>query len=312
MAKDARVALHKALRRVRRAPEGDCPAPLEALQEAARAFLVDRPKVAAVREALVAAERAVAHLAEAHLRLAVQYALGTDAHGLAQDDLVQECMLAVMRTAGEFDPDHVPRCQFASRAAWWLRHYSERAIQRQGADVRQPPAVMAARQRIVRAVDAHESAHGGMPTAAQLAVAARVSEAVAERGLAWMRGAGWVQRLPSEDREGEPIRGAYQCSTTGLTPPALQSDIAAGTGEQAEREEQISALRGALLRLPETRRRLIAAAHGLDGKDGGRAAVREVATALGLKPREAERELELGLSDLRRVLTGQGAASAVI
>lgn len=284
---------------------------METLQEAARTFLVERPKVAAVREALVAAERAVAHLAEAHLRLAVQYALGTDAHGLAQDDLVQECMLAVMRTAGEFDPDHVPRCQFASRAAWWLRHYSERAIQRQGADVRQPPAVMAARQRIVRAVDAHESAHGEVPTPTQLAAAARVSEAVAERGLAWMRGAGWVQRLPSEDREHEPV-AARRGFTMGLTPPALQTDISAGTGEQAEREEQISALRGALLRLSDGRRRLVAAAHGLDGKDGGRAAVREVATALGLKPREAERELEAGLSDLRRVLTGQGGTSAVI
>jgi RNA polymerase sigma factor (sigma-70 family) len=282
---------------------------METLQEAARAFLVERPKVAAVREALAAAERAVAHLAEAHLRLAVQYALGTDAHGLAQDDLVQECMLAVMRTAGEFDPDHVPRCQFASRAAWWLRHYSERAIQRQGADVRQPPAVMAARQRIVRAVDAHESAHGALPAPAQLAGAARVSEAVAERGLAWMRGAGRVRPLPSTDRVddevGRPFGGAG-------VPLELQSPELADGGERAEREEQISALRSALLRLPEARRRLVAAAHGLDGKDGGRLPVREVAGALGLRPREAERELEAGIADLRRVLAGHGGRPAVL
>lgn len=252
---------------------------------------------------LEAALGAVSHLAEAHLRLAVQYALGTDPHGLSQDDLVQECQLAVLRTAGEFDPDHVPRCQFASRAAWWLRHYAERAIQRQGADVRPPPTVMAARQRIVRAADAWEAAHGELPAAADLAVEARVPEAVAERGLAWMRGAGWVQRLPSEGREGEPVKGVYLCSTTGLTPPELQSDLTADGGEVVEQDDRLSALRRALGRLGNPRRVLVEAAHGLDGGSGDRSAIRAAAARLGLDREQAELELELGMADLARFIT---------
>lgn len=116
--------------------------------------------------------------ADAHLRLAVEYALGVDPKSdaishLPAADLVQECMCAVMHTAEVYDrwrkrPIH---SSFANAAAWWLRHFAERALREQGHDVKPPGAALSSRARVLRELDRIEGQTGERPTAEALHLA---------------------------------------------------------------------------------------------------------------------------------------------
>lgn len=115
---------------------------------------------------------------DAHLRLAVEYALGVDPRSdaishLPGADLIQECMAAVMHTAEVYDrwrkrPVH---SSFANAAAWWLRHFAEKALREQGHDFRPPGAALSSRTRVLRELDRIEGQTGERPTAEALHLA---------------------------------------------------------------------------------------------------------------------------------------------
>lgn len=127
---------------------------------------------------LATALRARNRCADAHMRLAVEYALGVDPKSdaisrLPAADLVQECMCAVMHTAEVYDrwrkrPVH---SSFANAAAWWLRHYAEKALREQGHDFKPPGAALSSRIRVLRELDRIEGQTGERPTAEALHLA---------------------------------------------------------------------------------------------------------------------------------------------
>jgi len=268
-AKQARLRLARALAGAKALRRGaEWPPTLEDLQRATQTLERARGLPRAVATSLAAARAAVSELGACHLRLAVQYALGTDARGLHQDDLVQECMVAVMRTAGEFDPDNVAGCGFASRAAWWLRHYADRAVGR-GDAVREPPAVLAIRRQVVRACERSEQTRGRLPDAEELraALAAEgkaVSAATAERAIAWVRGE--YRTLPAfgpeaasvggEDESGGRMRGRDY--GLRVDPEPLEAEADAAQREADDRRERLrERLREAVSRLPAAERRAL-------------------------------------------------------
>jgi RNA polymerase sigma factor (sigma-70 family) len=272
-AKRARLRLAQALQRAKALRRGaEWPPTLETLQAGVQALERDRGLTRVVAAALAAARAAVSELGACHLRLAVQYALGTDARGLHQDDLVQECMVAVMRTAGEFDPDNAAGCGFASRAAWWLRHYADRAVGR-GDAVREPPAVLAIRRQVVQACERSEQAVGRLPDAEELRAALadagkKVSAATAERAISWVRGE--FRTLPafgpdgatltsgSEDRDESGGRRRGGDYGLRVEPEPLEAEADDAQLEADRRRDLLRArLREEVARLPTAERRAL-------------------------------------------------------
>jgi len=133
--------------------------------------------------------------ADAHMRLAVEHAIGTAPAGplsrLKADDLAQECMLAILHTAEVYDRWHLGagrHSSFSNAAGWWLRHYAERALREQGHDFRPPGAALSSRTRVMRARDRLRGLTGAEPSVAELAAAAGKIPRVTQQVVEWADG----------------------------------------------------------------------------------------------------------------------------
>lgn len=216
--------------------------------------------------------------ADAHLRLAVEYALGVDPKSdaishLPAADLVQECMCAVMHTAEVYDrwrkrPVH---SSFANAAAWWLRHFAERALREQGHDVKPPGAALSSRARVLRELDRIEGQTGERPTAEALHLATARPAQPATR-----------HRRARKAQPGKPIRvcrqviewasGAYTHSSadrliragdgTGVPWVELQPTPAPDPSDARGREVS-DAVGAAVDLLPAAQRDAVRAVHGI-------------------------------------------------
>lgn len=199
--------------------------------------------------------------ASANIRLAVTYALGVDPRGdvvsrLDPNDLVQECMIAVMHTAEVYDRTRgrTGHSSFANACGWWLRHYAERALREQGHDFAPPGAALSSRTRVIRAVDAHEGRTGERPTVEQLAEATRRPARICRQVEEWMAGGfvfGTTDRMVQVSGDGDAARWLDLQPDNGPDP----ADVAA----RAEAE----AVGAAVDALPPDQRDVIRALHGL-------------------------------------------------
>lgn len=157
--------------------------------------------------------------AEAHLRLAVEYALGVDPKSdaishLPAADLVQECMCAVMHTAEVYDRWRKGRgthSSFANAAAWWLRHYAEKALREQGHDFKPPGSALSSRARVLRELDRIEGQTGERPTAEALHLATARPAQPAKPGRPAKGRRQAVKPTPAKKAQpGKPIRVCRQ------------------------------------------------------------------------------------------------------
>lgn len=224
--------------------------PTDAIEEAGRVLVSGDARGASrlgrLLGAALAARNACAH---AHTRLAITYALGVDPRGeivsrLTAADLVQECMLAIVHTAEVYDRTRgsTGHSSFANCAAWWLRHHAERALREQGHDLKPPGSALSSRTRIVRAVDAFESAHGRSPTAEEISPLVDKPVRLCAQVLEWMRGAfvfasadravlggsddaagcaRWVDLQPAPEHDPTDARGRDDSEAVGLALDAL-------------------------------------------------------------------------------------------
>jgi RNA polymerase sigma factor (sigma-70 family) len=218
----------------------------------ARAIVNGKPPTLRPRMARLLAEALLARnaCADAHARLAITYALGVDPRGevvsrLTASDLVQECMLAILHTAEVYDRTRgsTGHSSFANCAAWWLRHHAERALREQGHDIKPPGSALSSRTRIVRAVDAFESAFGRSPTAEEIADLVEKPVRLCAQVIEWMKGgfvftsadrtfstidsgvAGvsrWVDLQPAPAPDPSDARGRGEADAVGLALETLE------------------------------------------------------------------------------------------
>lgn len=99
----------------------------------------ERERERALLDRIARGDRAaVQALVMAHMPLAVRYAkrYGRRLGSGQLDDLVQEGVIGLLEAARRFDRDHDVR--FATYAAWWVRHYMHRFVQRNSRAVASP------------------------------------------------------------------------------------------------------------------------------------------------------------------------------
>lgn len=242
-------------------------------------------------EALTARNRCT----EAHLRLAVEYALGVDPRTdaisrLPSADLVQECMCAVQHTAEVYDrwrkaPVH---SSFANAAAWWLRHFAEKALREQGHDFRPPGAALSSRTRVLRAVDSIESATGQRPTPEQVAAASGKPARICAQVMEWGAG-GFV--FASADR-------LIQHGDTTTPWIELQATPEPDADDEQGRVRS-DAVGSALDLLPAAERAVLRAVHGMDAPG---ISSREYAKRTGIPRQTVDALLAAGETALREAL----------
>lgn len=236
--------------------------------------------------------------ADAHMRLAVEHAIGASPAGsisrLVAGDLAQECMLAIMHTAEVYDRWHLGpgrHSSFANAAGWWLRHYAEKALREQGHDFRPPGAALSSRTRVMRARDRFRGEHGRDPTVAELAAASGKLTRVTQQVLEWSAGA---YTFGSADR---PLRGR-----DGGPSPASWIEVQVDPGpapEDAAGRAEADAVGAAVDELPAEQREVIRA----HADYGGELTAREIARRTGRTRAQVEAIAEAAAAALRAKLT---------
>ena len=240
--------------------------------------------------------------ADAHMRLAVEHAIGASPAGpisrLVAGDLAQECMLAIMHTAEVYDRWHLGpgrHSSFANAAGWWLRHYAEKALREQGHDFRPPGAALSSRTRVMRARDRFRGEVGRDPTVAELAAASGKLTRVTQQVLEWSAG-GYT--FSSADR---PLRGRDGGGAGGPSFGSwldVQVDPGPSPADEAGRAEA-DAVGAALDELPAEQREVIRAHRDY----GGELTSREIARRTGRTRGQVEALAEAGAAILRSKLT---------
>jgi RNA polymerase primary sigma factor len=123
--------------------------------------------VARIRKGQLQTERARTTLIEANLGLVVWMANKRGGRGLAMADLVQEGNLGIMRAVDKFD--HRRGVRFNTYAAWWVRHFMNRALSDQGRVIRLPVHLLETRSKVRRTAQRFSQEHGREPNAEEIA-----------------------------------------------------------------------------------------------------------------------------------------------
>jgi RNA polymerase primary sigma factor len=124
-------------------------------------------KARALRAAHQQAERARSLLTQANLGLVVWMARKRGPQGFPMADLIQEGNLGLMRAVEKFD--YRRGFRFNTYAAWWIRHFMNRALSDQSRVIRLPVHLLETRHRILRRAQEFRQRHGREPTAQELA-----------------------------------------------------------------------------------------------------------------------------------------------
>lgn len=128
--------------------------------------------IVAVRRNHRASERAKTAFAEANIGLVVSMASKRNQRGLSLHDLVQEGFMGLMRAVEKFD--HKRGFRFSTYAAWWIRHFMNRALSNHSRTIRLPVHLQETRQRVARAAEAFSLEQGRSPTEVELSLRAKV------------------------------------------------------------------------------------------------------------------------------------------
>lgn len=220
-------------------------------------------------------------LIEANLRLVISIARRFRGRGVADEDLIQEGNLGLMRAVDKYDFRRGFR--FSTYASWWIRQAVSRAVMEQSQTIRVPIHMMELAQRVnrLRELDLRTD-DGNSDFAHQLGVRPEQVDQIADFGRV----------VTSLDR---PLRAGESASLVDTLP--------ADSGEEARlaRAAQQSLVSSLLGRLDERDRAILSLRYGLDSSDP--MSLEQVAQQFGLT-RERVRQLEhRAMRQLRRADT---------
>lgn len=111
-------------------------------------------------------ERAKAFLVEANSGLVIWMASKKTHPGLPLADLIQEGTMGLMRAVDKFD--HRRGVRFSTYAAWWIRHYINRALSDHARTIRIPVHLLESRHQLSRFVALRQQLSGRVPTEREL------------------------------------------------------------------------------------------------------------------------------------------------
>jgi RNA polymerase primary sigma factor len=153
------------------------------LREIGRHRLLTRAEEVALAKRIEAGdETARNRMVESNLRLVVAVARPYAHRGVPLLDLIQEGTLGLIRAVERFDWRRGTK--LSTYAVWWIRQAIERAVCNESEPIRVPLHVQERRRRLARAERALDSDLTRMPSVDELATAADLSLAHAERALA--------------------------------------------------------------------------------------------------------------------------------
>jgi RNA polymerase primary sigma factor len=124
--------------------------------------------IAAIRRGRRQSDRARTALIEANLGLVVWMAKKKAGQGLGLGDLIQEGNMGVMRAVEKFD--HRRGVRLNTYAAWWVRHFMNRALSEQSRTIRIPVHLIEARHKVARNGREFAQEHGREPTEKELSL----------------------------------------------------------------------------------------------------------------------------------------------
>ena len=216
--------------------------------------------------------RAKERMINSNLRLVVHNARRYTGHGVSLGDLVQEGVIGLNRAVEKFDWRR--GFKFSTYATWWIRQACQRAIANQSKTIRIPVHVDERRNKLARARERFEAAHGRDPTLEELAEIAGMSLQHAQEALAAVEASVSLNQQVGDD--GAEL-GELFADPESVDPESVAVDALRG-----------AAVRQALARLPERERRIIELRFGFDGE---MMALEAIGRELGIT-RERVRQLE--------------------
>ena len=134
--------------------------------------------LAAIRKGRDGAARARLLLIEANLGLVMWMAHKKINHGLPLRDLIQEGNMGLMRAVDKFD--YRRGVKFNTYAAWWIRHFMNRALSDHSRAIRLPVHLFETRRKVLQSAQRFAQEHGREPTAEELSAIAGVPQSRVE------------------------------------------------------------------------------------------------------------------------------------
>ena len=236
---------------------------------------------AALRRAVTQGHAAREALVLHNLPLVVSVATRYRGSHLAQDDLIQEGMLGLMKAADRYDPQRGTR--FATLAVWWIRQSIGRAVANTGRTVRLPVNRAWRLGQLRRAAARLAQELGTQPEVSQMAQAAGLPIAMAEALLREGQAIVSLDAPPSDDDRALLERIA--------DPATISPEVS--LLERSLRE----ALEKSLARLEEREAQVLRWRFGLEG--GQALALRAIASAWKMSPEGVRQISERAMSRLR-------------
>jgi len=140
-----------------------------------------RQRLGVIRQHLAVLSKARRTLAAANLRLVVSVAKGYRNRGLTFLDLIQEGSAGLMRAVDKYE--HSRGFKFSTYATWWIRQAMSRAIADLSRTIRIPVHVGQTMRKLRKVSQELEQTLGREPTIEELAAAAGISLAEAQRAF---------------------------------------------------------------------------------------------------------------------------------